>query len=78
MIIMEKYIVDRFEEDFIVLEKETGGSIDIKRELLPDAEIGDVLTEENGVFLIDEEETLERKKRISEKMNKLFEKKKTL
>ena len=67
MIIMEKYIVDRFEEDFIVLEKETGGSIDIKRELLPDAEIGDVLTEENGVFLIDEEETLERKKRISEK-----------
>ena len=75
---MGKYIVDRFEEDFIVLEKETGGSIDIKRELLPDAKIGDVLTEENGVFLIDEEETLERKKRISEKMNKLFEKKKTL
>ena len=78
MIIMEKYIVDRFEEDFIVLEKETGGSIDIKRELLPDAERGDVLIEENGVFLIDEQETLERKKRISEKMNKLFEKKKTL
>ena len=78
MIIMEKYIVDRFEEDFIVLEKETGGSIDIKRELLPDANRGDVLIEENGVFLIDEQETLERKKRISEKMNKLFEKKKTL
>ena len=78
MIVMEKYIVDRFEEDFIVLEKETGGSIDIKRELLPDAKRGDVLIEENGVFLIDEQETLERKKRIFEKMNKLFEKKKTL
>ena len=78
MIVMEKYIVDRFEEDFIVLEKKIGGSIDIKRELLPDAERGDVLIEENGVFLIDEQETLERKKRIFEKMNKLFEKKKTL
>ncbi|MBQ8391279.1 MAG: DUF3006 domain-containing protein [Clostridia bacterium] len=75
---MKKYIVDRFEEDFVVLEEETGGSINIKRELLPDANRGDVLTEENGAFIIDEQETLERKKRISEKMNKLFEKKKNL
>lgn len=75
---MKKYIVDRFEEDFVVLEKETGGSINIKRELLPHVQRGDVLTEENGVFLIDEQETLERKRRISEKMNKLFEKKKNL
>lgn len=75
---MERYIVDRFEEDFIVLEKETGGSIDIKRELLPHVQRGDVLTEENGIFLIDEKETLERKKRIFEKMNKLFENKKNL
>ncbi len=75
---MEKYIVDRFQEEYVVLEKETGGSIDIKRELLPYVQRGDVLTEENGVFLIDERETLERKKRISEKMNKLFEKKKNL
>ena len=75
---MKKYIVDRFEEDFVVLEKETGGSINIKRELLPEAKRGDVLTEENGAFVIDEQETLERKRRISEKMNKLFEKKKNL
>ncbi len=75
---MKKYIVDRFEEDFVVLEKETGGSINIKRELLPEAKRGDVLTEENGAFIIDEQETLERKRRISEKMNKLFEKKKNL
>ena len=75
---MERYIVDRFEENFIVLEKETGGSIDIKRELLPHVQRGDVLTKEDGVFRIDERETLERKARISEKMNKLFEKKKNL
>lgn len=75
---MERYIVDRFQEDFIVLERETGGSINIKRELLPHVQRGDVLTEENGVFLIDEQETLERKTRIYEKMNKLFEKKKNL
>ena len=75
---MKKYIVDRFQEDYIVLEKESGGSIDIKRELLPHVQRGDVLTEENGVFSVNEQETLERKKRISEKMNKLFEKKKNL
>lgn len=75
---MERYIVDRFQEDFVVLERETGGCIDIKRELLPHVQRGDVLTEENGVFLIDEQETLERKTRIYEKMNKLFEKKKNL
>ena len=75
---MERYIVDRFQEDFVVLERETGGSIDIKRELLPHVKRGDVLTEENGVFRIDEQETLERKTRIYEKMNKLFEKKKNL
>lgn len=75
---MERYIVDRFQEDFVVLEKETGGSINIKRELLPEAKRGDVLTEENGAFIIDEQETLERKRRISKKMNKLFEKKKNL
>ena len=75
---MERYIVDRFQEDFVVLERETGGCIDIKRELLPHVQRGDVLTEENGVFRIDEQETLERKTRIYEKMNKLFEKKKNL
>ncbi len=75
---MKRYIVDRIEENFVVLERETGGSIDVKRELLPNAERGDVLTEENGLFRIDEKETLERKKRISEKMNKLFVKKENL
>ena len=75
---MKRYIVDRIEENFVVLERETGGSIDVKRELLPNAERGDVLTEENGVFRIDEKETFERKKRISEKMNKLFVKKENL
>lgn len=76
--IMEKYIVDRFEEDFAVLEKESGGSIDINRQLIPNAKCGDVLIFENGVFTIDGEETLKRKKKILEKMNKLFAKNKNL
>lgn len=75
---MERYIVDRFQEEFVVLERETGGCIDIKRELLPHVKRGDVLTEENGIFRIDEQQTLERKTQIYEKMNKLFEKKKSL
>lgn len=75
---MEKYIVDRFEEGFAVLEKASGGSIDIDRKLIPFAQKGDVLTEENGEFSLDEEESRRRKEMIFEKMHKLFEKKKDL
>ena len=72
---MEKYIVDRFEEDFVVLEKKSGESFDVKKTLLPDAKPGDVVFERDGVFFVDREATLERKAVISEKHRKLFGKK---
>ena len=71
---MEKYIVDRFEGEFAVLEKETGGTVDVPLNSLPTVCEGDVLVLENGVYTKDEGETLSRKKIIQEKMRKLFEK----
>ena len=72
---MEKYIVDRFEEEYLVLEKETGETIDIPKEEIPDVQKGDVVIFKNGKYTVDREETEARKKIIAEKLRKLFEKK---
>lgn len=72
---MEKFILDRFEENFAVLQKETGKTVDVEKSLLPDAKEGDVLILECGVYRIDAEETSKRKERIIQKMEKLLGKK---
>ena len=69
---MEKYIVDRFEENFAVLEKEAGGTVDVPVSELPPLSEGDVVFFENGTYHKDSEETEKRKKMIAEKMRKLF------
>lgn len=69
---MEKYIIDRFEGDFAVLEKEDGGTVDVKKELLEGACEGDVVIFEKGKYIIDAKETQMRKKNIEEKMRNLF------
>ena len=71
---MERYIIDRFEGDYAVLEKEEGGTIDVLKSDLPDADEGDVIIFENGFYRADKEETLRRQELIAEKMRKLFEK----
>ena len=70
---MEKLIIDRFEGEFAVLEKQSGGTVDVLKKKLPDVKTGDVLIYENGTYTVDEEETLRRKKLIKEKLHKLFE-----
>lgn len=72
---MKKFIVDRFEEEYAVLEKEEGGTVDVLKSELPEVREGDVLTYENGIYTVDCEETQKRKELIREKMRKLFEKK---
>ncbi len=72
---MEKYIVDRFEEEYLILEKETGETIDVPKEEIPDAQKGDVVVFKNGKYTVNKEETEARKKIIAEKLRKLFEKK---
>lgn len=72
---MKKFIVDRFEEEYAVLEKEEGGTVDVLQSELPEVKEGDILTYESGVFTVDCIETIRRKELIREKMRKLFEKK---
>lgn len=70
---MEKYIIDRFEEEYAVLEREDGKILNILKSSLPDAKKGDVIVFENGIYTVDKEETERRKKIIAEKVRKLFE-----
>lgn len=68
-----KYIIDRFEEDNAVCEQEDRTMLLISRSLLPsDAKEGDVILYTDGVYQVDKEATLERKKKIEEKRRKLF------
>lgn len=68
-----KYIIDRFEEGNAVCEQEDRTMLLISRSLLPsDAKEGDVILYTDGVYQVDKEATLERKKEIEEKRRKLF------
>ena len=69
---MEKFIIDRFECEYAVLEKEEGTTIDVLKSKIPDAKEGDVVVLENGVYRVDKDETQKRKQLIEEKVKKLF------
>ncbi len=70
-----KYILDRFEEEFAVLEKETGGTVNISKSFLQNAKEGDVIIEIDGEYLVDERATNKRKTRVEEKIKRLFSEK---
>jgi len=60
-----KIVIDRFEGDIAVCEKEDVTMIDIKRTNLPkDAKEGDVLDICGDVIVIDIEETKKRREKI--------------
>ncbi len=67
-----KYILDRFEGGFAVLEKEEGGTIDVLKDEIPNGKEGDVIRFEKGDYIIDSEETKKRKELIEEKIKKLL------
>ena len=71
---MEKYIIDRFEAQYAVLETSNGTTKNVLRKNIPGCREGDVVVFQNGLYCINKEETLARKKTIQEKMRKLFEK----
>lgn len=69
-----KVIIDRFEGNFAVCEKEDLEMIDIEIKNLPAlAKEGDVLIIENGDIKIDTLETKMRKKRIETLIDELWE-----
>jgi len=71
----KKGVIDRFEGDWAIVELEDGQFIDIPSETLPpNAQEGNVIyIDKDGKVLIAVEETLERRKRVEDLMNKLFQ-----
>ncbi len=63
-----KFIIDRFEGDFAVVQLQSGKMCNIPKILIPDANEGDVID-----IHIDKEETQKRKDNISKKFNSLFD-----
>ncbi|MDF2880916.1 MAG: hypothetical protein K0R54_1473 [Clostridiaceae bacterium] len=60
-----KLIIDRFEHNFAVCEKEDRTMLNIEKSKLPqNAKEGDVIIISNDKIIIDNEETLKRKKII--------------
>lgn len=65
-------ILDRFEGDFAVIENDDE-MISVGRELVSaDAGEGDVLTERNGRYFPDRDETLKRREKIAKLQNSLW------
>jgi hypothetical protein len=70
---MTKLIIDRFEGDKAVCEREDQAMVDVPRAYLPkEAKEGDGLICEGGAYRIDEGETNERAERIARKMGQVF------
>ncbi len=65
-----KYIVDRFENDYAIIELESGDLIDIPKKCLPDGTVAGAVIE----VKILQEKTTERSTIIKEKMTNLFRK----
>jgi len=65
-----KVIIDRFEGDYVVCEKEDGAMIDIEKDkICKDAKEGDILLVTENEITIDERATRNRKEEI-EKLTK--------
>lgn len=69
-----RYIIDRFEGNFAVCEAPDRTMATIERAVLPqDAAEGDILTFENGEYVLLKEETQKRREAIRKKMDALWE-----
>lgn len=73
---VEKYTIDRFEENMVVLEdRKTCEIKSIEKEKMPEnAKEGDIIKCINGKYFIDEEETKKAENEIDEKYKDLWEK----
>ena len=68
-----RYIIDRFEGRFAVLEAENGEFTGVERARLPSqAQEGSVVVHELGVFRLDEQATQERRAHMREKLGALW------
>lgn len=67
-------IIDRFEGEFAIAETDSGERVNIERKLLPsEVKEGDCIFEDSGKFFVDTEKTEQRRKKIIELQNNLWE-----
>ncbi len=65
-------IIDRFEGNFAVVETGSGMMNILKNQLPENAEEGDVIYFDDGVYIIDKKATADRQKFIAEKLHRLM------
>jgi len=69
-----KYTIDRIGETVIICEDENGDMLKVQASELPDGvREGDILTETEGMWTLEKEETERRRQRIREKLRGLTE-----
>jgi len=69
-----KYTIDRIGETVIICEDENGDMLKVKSSELPEGvREGDILTETEGTWTLEKEETERRRQRIREKLRGLTE-----
>lgn len=70
---MKKLIIDRFEGEYAVCEKEDKSFVNICRDKVPEVcKEGDIIVIDDGTVYSDEESTKEREKKIKELMGEVF------
>ena len=70
----EKYIIDRIEGNYVIVEKENGDMYKISIENIEsNFNEGDILIKKGEYFEIDKKFTLNRKKQINDSMKNMWE-----
>ena len=71
---MKKFIIDRLDDSKAVLECENGDIVTLEKTSLPkNVKEGDVLFFEEGSYFLNADETEQRRQKIKNLMNSLFE-----
>lgn len=71
---MKKFIIDRLDDSKAVLECENGDIVTLDKTSLPkNVKEGDVLFFEEGSYFLNADETEQRRQKIKNLMNSLFE-----
>ncbi|KEZ88426.1 MULTISPECIES: DUF3006 domain-containing protein [Clostridia] len=69
-----KYTIDRISEIIVICEDENGDMVKVQASALPEGvREGDILTEADGTWTLELEETERRRQRIREKLRGLTE-----
>ncbi len=69
-----KVTIDRIGENIIICEDENGDMVKVRTSALPEGiKEGDILTEKDGTWTLEEEETKRRRQKIRDKLRGLTE-----